>query len=44
MDPFIISSLEEIDIMGMGIADPVHVKVPRRDSLVQQACVRVFNS
>lgn len=27
MDPFIISSLEEIDILGMGISDPEHVKV-----------------
>ncbi len=27
MDPLIISSLDEIDIMGMGIDNPDHVKV-----------------
>jgi hypothetical protein len=27
MDPFIIGSLEQIDVMAMGINDPEHIKV-----------------
>jgi len=51
MDPFIISTLEEIDIIGMGITDPEHVEAicraidhVRQSNLDSLQTIKIFES